>query len=93
MIKFFISEKEGEWNLIDTETGKKTPPLKEDFKLLTKTYNESKPVLKECDIYELRLCNLAITDNSEVTGQLIYKKNSTTETLIINKQEQYGNIN
>ena len=93
MIKFFISEKEGEWKLINTETGKETLPLKENFKLLTKTYNENKPTLKECDIYELLLCNLAITNNSEITGQLFYKKNRTTETLIINKQEQYGNIN
>lgn len=87
MIKFFISEKEGEWKLIDTETGKHSPPIKEDFKLLTKAYASNKPKLKETDIYQLLLCNLAITENLEVTGQLFYKKNNIQETITINKQE------
>lgn len=87
MIKFFISEKEGDWKMINTETGKETLPLKEDFKILSKTYNENKPKLKETDIYQLLLCNLAITENLEVTGQLFYKKNNIQETITINKQE------
>lgn len=87
MIRFFISEKEGDWKRIDTETGKETLPLKEDFKILSKTYNENKPKLKETDTYQLLLCNLAITENLEVTGQLFYKKNNIQETITINKQE------
>ena len=87
MIKFFISEKEGEWKLIDTETGKHNPPIKEDFKLLTKAYIDNKPKLKETDTYQLLLCNLAITDSLEITGQLFYKINNTQETITINKQE------
>lgn len=87
MIKFFISEKEGDWKLINNETGKETLPLKEDFKLLTKTYNESKPKLKETDVYQLVLCNLAITENLEITGQLLYKRNNTLETITINNKK------
>lgn len=85
MVKFFISEKEGDWKCIDNKTGKETLPLKEDFKLLTKTYVDNKPKLEESDVYQLKLCNLAITDNSEVTGQLIYIKNNIIESVTINK--------
>ena len=84
MVKFFISEKEGEWNLIDTETGKQSPPLKEDFKRLVKVYVENKPLLKSKDVYELILCNLAIA-NLDITGVLHYKKNGKNELVTINK--------
>ena len=84
MVKFFISEKEGDWKLINTETGKETIPLKEDFKRLVKVYVENKPLLKSEDVYELILCNLAI-DNLDITGVLHYKKNGKNELITINK--------